>query len=83
VDTEGNLVARITFNGQSIGGEIQLANASAARIGLTPDKTQSTIFETLRISTFFADAVNKLFGAPVLTPGQPIANVELVADVIN
>ena len=83
VDILGNLFARITFNGQSIGGEIQLANASAARIGLSPDKTQFTIIETLRVSNIFAESINKIFGATVLTPNQQIANVDLVADVID
>jgi hypothetical protein len=35
------------------------------------------------ISTNFADAINKLFNATVLTPGQELATLSLVARVAN
>jgi hypothetical protein len=81
-DTSGNLFARFSANGRDVGGgEIELATATAARIGLTPDKTQFTISENLQISAAFAQAVNTLFHATVLMPGQQIATADLVADV--
>jgi hypothetical protein len=81
-DVSGNLFARFSVNGRDIGGgEIELATATAARIGLTPDKTQFTISAKLQISAAFAQAVNGLFRATVLTPGEQIATEDLVADV--
>jgi hypothetical protein len=83
-DTAGNLFARFSANGQDIGGgEIELATATASRIAPTPDKTQFTIAAKLRISNAFAQLVNGLFGATVLTPGEQIATEDLVADVAD
>jgi hypothetical protein len=83
-DNAGNLFARFSGNGQDIGGgEIELATATASRIAPTPDKTQFTIAAKLRISNAFAQLVNGLFGATVLTTGDQIATEDLVADVGN
>ena len=83
-DISGNLFARVTANGQAIGGgEIELVTASAARIGLTADKTQFTIQAKLRVAAQLAQAVNALFNSSVLVPDEQIATEDLVADVIN
>ena len=83
-DTSGNLFARISAKWTGYrGGEIELVTAAAARITPTPDKTQFTISSRLLISAQFAQLVNGLFHASVLTPGQEIASQGLVADVAN
>jgi hypothetical protein len=83
-DTSGNLFGRFFVNGQGVGGgEIELANATGAKIGQTSDHTQFTISAKLQISAAFAQLVNRLFHATVLSPGQQIATEDLVADVAN
>jgi hypothetical protein len=83
-DISGNLFGRFFANGQDVGGgEIELANATGAKIGQTSDHTQFTISAKLQISAAFAQLVNRLFHAAVLSPGQQIATEDLVADVAN
>jgi hypothetical protein len=83
-DTSGNLFARFSANGHDIGGgEIELATATAAKSAPTADRTQFTISAKLQISAAFAQLVNGLFHATVLSPGEQIATEDLVADVAN
>jgi hypothetical protein len=83
-DNSGNLFGRFFVNGQDVGGgEIELANATGAKIGQTSDHTQFTISAKLQISAAFAQLVNRTFHATVLSPGQQIATEDLVADVAN
>lgn len=79
VDSSGNVFARFRLNGQEIGGsEIELLN-SAPGTSPTTDKNKFIISGKELISTAFADAINKLFNATVLTPGQELATLQLVA----
>jgi hypothetical protein len=81
VDTSGNVFATFRLNGQEIGGsEIELLNAAPGASPAT-DKNKFTISAKELISTDFADAINKLFNATVLTPGQELATLSLVARV--
>jgi hypothetical protein len=81
VDTSGNVFASVKLNGQEIGGgEIELLNAPTGTSPAT-DKNKFTISAKELISTEFADAINKLFNATVLTPGQELATLSLVARV--
>ena len=81
VDTSGNVFGSFKLNGQEIGGgEIELLNAAPGTSPAT-DKNKFTISAKELISTEFADAVNKLFNATVLTPGQELATLSLVARV--
>ena len=81
VDTSGNVFGRFRLNGQEIGGsEIELLNAASGTSPAT-DKNKFTISAKELISTDFADAINKLFNATVLTPGQELATLSLVARV--
>jgi hypothetical protein len=81
VDTTGNVSANFKLNGQEIGGnEIELLNAATGTPPAT-DKNKFTISAKELISTEFADAINKLFNATVLTPGQELATLSLVARV--
>jgi hypothetical protein len=81
VDTTGNVSANFKLNGQEIGGnEIELLNAATGTAPAT-DKNKFTISAKELISTEFADAINKLFNATVLTPGQELATLSLVARV--
>jgi len=81
VDTSGNVFGRFKLNGQEIGGsEIELLNA-APGTSPTTDKDKFTISAKELISTDFAAAINKLFNATVLTPGQELATLSLVARV--
>jgi hypothetical protein len=83
VDTSGNVFASFKLNGQEIGGsEIELLNAAPGTSPAT-DKNRFTISAKELISTNFADAINKLFNATVLTPGQELATLSLVARVAN
>jgi hypothetical protein len=83
VDTSGNVFARFRLNGQEIGGsEIELLNA-APGTSPTTDKNKFTISAKELISAAFADAINKLFNTTVLTPGQELATLNLVARVAN
>ena len=79
VDTSGNVFARFRLNGQEIGGsEIELLNA-APGTSPTTDKNKITILAKELVAAGFADAINKLFNATVLTPGQELATLNLVA----
>jgi hypothetical protein len=79
VDTSGNVFARVRLNGQEIGGsEIELLNA-APGTSPTRDKNKFTISAKELISAGFADAINQLFNATVLTPGEQLATLSLVA----
>ena len=79
VDTSGNVFASVRLNGQEIGGsETQLLNA-APGTSPTRDKNKFTISAKELISAGFADAINQLFNATVLTPGEQLATLELVA----
>jgi hypothetical protein len=79
VDTSGNVFARFRLNGQEIGGsEIELLNA-APGTSPTTDKNKFTILAKELVAAGFADAINKLFNATVLTPGQELATLNLVA----
>jgi len=81
VDTSGNVFGRFKLNGQEIGGsEIELLNA-APGTSPTTDKDKFTISAKELISTDFAAAINKLFNPTVLTPGQELATLSLVARV--
>jgi hypothetical protein len=81
VDTSGNVFATFKLNGQEIGGsEIELLNA-APGTSPTTDKNKFTISAKELISTAFADAINNLFNVTVLTPGQELATLNLVAQV--
>ncbi len=81
VDTSGNVFARFRLNGEEVGGsEIELLNA-APGTSPTTDKNKFTISAKELISTGFADAVNKLFNATVLTPGEELATLDSVARV--
>jgi hypothetical protein len=81
VGTSGNVFANFKLNGQEIGGnEIELLNAATGTSPAT-DKNKFTISAKELISTEFADAINKLFNATVLTPGQELATLSLVARV--
>ena len=81
VDTSGNVFARFRLNGQEIGGsEIELLNA-APGTSPTTDKNRFIISAKELISAPFADAINKLFNTTVLTPGQELATLNLVARV--
>jgi hypothetical protein len=81
VDTSGNVFATFKLNGQEIGGsEIELLNA-APGTSPTTDKNKFIISAKELISTAFADAINKLFNVTVLTPGQELATLNLVARV--
>jgi hypothetical protein len=81
VDTSGNVFARFRLNGQEIGGsEIELLNP-APGTSPTTDKNKFIISAKELISAPFADAVNKLFNTTVLTPGQELATLNLVARV--
>jgi len=81
-DTSGNLFARFFANGQDVGGgEIELATAAGAKIA--SNHSQFTISAKLQIAASFAQLVNRLFHANVLTPGQQIATEDLVPDVVN
>jgi hypothetical protein len=83
VDTSGNVFARFILNGQEIGGsEIELLNA-APGTSPTTDKNKFTISAKELIAAGFADAINKLFNATVLTPGQELATLNLVAREAN
>jgi hypothetical protein len=79
VDTSGNVFARFTLNGQEIGGsEIELLNA-APGTSPTTDKNKFTISAKELVTAGFADAINKVFNATVLTPGLELATLNLVA----
>jgi hypothetical protein len=60
--------------------EIELLNA-APGTSPTTDKNKFIISAKELISTAFADAINKLFNVTVLTPGQELATLNLVARV--
>ncbi|HYZ74333.1 MAG TPA: hypothetical protein VE641_14750 [Chthoniobacterales bacterium] len=80
VDTSGNVFARFTVNGQAVGGrEIELL--TAAGTSTTTDATKFTISATEHTSAAFAQAVNNLFQTTVLTPGEELATLSLVAHV--
>lgn len=82
VDTSGNVFARFTVNGQEIGGrEIELLTSAAAGTSATTNATKFTISAKEQISAAFAQAVNNLFQATVLTPGEELATLRLVAHV--
>ena len=79
VDTSGNVFARVRANGQEVGGrEIQLLSA-APGTSSTRDKNKFTISAKELISAGFADAINQLFNATVITPGEQLATLSLVA----
>jgi hypothetical protein len=81
VDTSGNVFATFKLNGGEIGGsEIELLNAAPGTSPAT-DKNMFTIPAKELISAGFADAINKLFNATVLTPGEELATLNLVARV--
>jgi hypothetical protein len=82
VDTAGNVFARVTVNGQEIAGrEIELLTSAAVGTSATTDTTKFTISVKEQISAAFAQAVNNLFNATVLTPGEELATLRLVAHV--
>ena len=58
----------------------QLLNAAPGTSPAT-DKNMFTIPAKELISAGFADAINKLFNATVLTPGEELATLNLVARV--
>lgn len=79
VDTSGNVFARFRLNGQEIGGsEIELLNP-APGTSPTTDKNKFTISAKELVAAGFAGAINKLFNATVLTPGQELATLNLMA----
>ena len=82
VDTTGNVFARFTVNGQEVGGrEIELLTAAARGTTAATAATEFTISVKEQISAPFAQAVNNLFQATVLTPGEELATLRLVAHV--
>jgi hypothetical protein len=84
VDTTGNVFARFSVNGKSIGGkEIELLTAAPAETAPTPDPTQFTLVVKEQISSNFAQIINGLFHATVLAPGQQAATLNLDAQVAN
>jgi hypothetical protein len=81
VDTSGNVFARVILNGAEIGGsELELLNL-APGTWPTTDKNKFTISAKKLISPAFADVINKLLTMTVLTPGQELATLNLVARV--
>ena len=83
VDTTGNVFARFVLNGQEIGGnEIELLTA-APGTAPTTDKNKFTISAKELVAAGFADAINKVFNATVLTPGLELATLNLVAREAN
>jgi hypothetical protein len=68
VDTSGNVFARFTVNGREVGGrEIELLTSAAAGTTANADATEFKISAKEQISTGFAQAVNNLLNATVLT----------------
>jgi hypothetical protein len=83
VDTSGNVFARFTINGKEIGGkEIQLLTGAAVTTTSSPGGFNPPAFEISakeEISVQFAAAINNVFHDTVLTSGQELATLTLVA----
>jgi hypothetical protein len=83
VDTSGNVFARFTINGKEIGGkEIQLLTGAAVTTTSSPGGFNPPAFQISakeEISAAFAAAINNVFNDTVLTSGQELATLSLVA----
>jgi hypothetical protein len=83
VDTAGDVFARVRANGQEIGGsEIQLLSGAPGTPPTTV-KNKFTFSTKELISAGFAAAINQLFNATVITPGEQLATLSLVAREAN
>jgi len=72
----------MSSNGKDVAlGEIELLTAASAGTAATPHESQFTLEVKERISKDFAQIINDLFLASVLTPGQQAATVDLEAQV--
>jgi hypothetical protein len=80
LDTNGNVFAKITVNGQEpFGSETELL--SAKTINSTATATQFRETGKEEVSTSFAQALNSLFNATALTPGEQVAVLHLEANI--
>jgi hypothetical protein len=87
VDTSGNVFARFTVNGHEIEGkEIRLLTGAAVTTKSLPGGFNPPAFELSaneEISAEFAAAVNNAFHDTVLTSGQVLATLDLLAIEAN